>query len=202
MCVSTLSKGHRRDFNPALSRHARLALGLTWSRMLAVRTPVAAMLLAAVTIVWGAPHTGRADTVAAAGATRAGAAPTPTPVPTPTPFAVSIDKDGFHPQGVRISPGQSVTWTNVDTVQHTATAADGSWDTGPIDGGKSVTLQFFDLGHWDYLCGFKPALRATLIVATPSPSPSRTAAPQPQAQLVSKATPMPTPGPTGPQPDE
>lgn len=97
--------------------------------------------------------------------------PSPTPQPTPTPFPVTIDKDGFHPPNIRIAPAMSVTWTNVDTVQHTATAADGTWDTGPIDRGHSATLQFFQVGKWEYVCGFKPMLRAMLTVATPTPAP-------------------------------
>ena len=162
-----------------------MVLGLTESRLLAVKTlPVAAMLLAAAIVVWAASHPGRADAVSTPGADLAKRdatpIPTPTAVPTPTPFVVTIDKDGFHPQGIHIGPGQSVTWTNVDVVQHTATAADGSWDTGPINPGNTATLQFFDVGRWDYLCGFKPALRATLIVATPAPS--KAVSPLPQVQ--------------------
>ncbi|HME81191.1 MAG TPA: cupredoxin domain-containing protein [Candidatus Eremiobacteraceae bacterium] len=120
------------------------------------------------------------QTVAAAtpvpGATASPAAspsPTGTPVPTPTPAAtpvpVTIDKDGFHPAVVRVSPGQSVAWTNADKKPHAATASDGSWDTGQIDPGQSQTLQFFELGKWDYLDGFNPVMHATLIVATPLP---------------------------------
>lgn len=99
--------------------------------------------------------------------------PTPTPVPTPIP--VIVDKDGFHPSTVRVYSGQEVSWTNNDAkTAHTATAADGSWDTGPIEPGHSQLLQFFEPGKWDYLDGFNPLLRAVLIVATPSPAPSGT----------------------------
>lgn len=91
----------------------------------------------------------------------------------PTPVPVSIDKDGFHPSTVRVYSGQEVEWTNNDPrTTHTATAADGSWDTGPIDPGHSQMRQFFEPGRWEYLDGFNPTLHAVLIVATPGPAPS------------------------------
>ena len=121
----------------------------------------------------------------------------PAPLPSATPLAVIVDKDGFHPSSLHLIPGQTVTWTNGDKIQHTATAADGSWDTGPIDPGHSVTLQFLELGRWDYMCGFKPVLRAAIIVAAPTPAP-RTPSPQPtQAPPVVTATPAP-PAPATP----
>jgi hypothetical protein len=84
---------------------------------------------------------------------------------------VVVDKDGFHPSTVRVISGQEIEWTNNDAkTTHTATAADGSWDTGPIEPGKSQVRQFYEPGRWDYLDGFNPVLRAVLIVATPSPT--------------------------------
>jgi plastocyanin len=94
----------------------------------------------------------------------------PTPISSPTPIAATIDKDGFRPLTIRVYAGQFVTWTNADKKPHTATAADGSWDTGQIDPGQSQTLQFFDVGKIDYLDGFNPTVHATLIVL-PGPPP-------------------------------
>lgn len=91
----------------------------------------------------------------------------------PTPVPVLVDKDGFHPPVLRVYSGQEVAWTNKDAkTRHTATAADGSWDTGPVEPGQSQMHQFFEPGKWDYVDGFNPQLRAVLIVATPSPAPS------------------------------
>jgi len=132
--------------------------------------------------------------------------------PTPTPVPVVVDKDGFHPSTVRVTSGQEVEWTNNDAkTTHTATAADGSWDTGPIEPGKSQVRQFFEPGRWDYLDGFNPVLRAVLIVATPSPTGSTAPAPTRSAGTVASArapatssvpitatpTPPPSPAPGG-----
>jgi plastocyanin len=96
--------------------------------------------------------------------TQASPGASPSPTSAPTPIAVTIDKDGFHPLTIRAYGSQFVTWTNLDKKPHTATAADGSWDTGEIDPGQSQTLQFFDVGKSDYLDGFNPLVHATLIV--------------------------------------
>lgn len=85
-------------------------------------------------------------------------------------MAVTIDATGFHPSTIHIYAGQAVVWTNADKTPHTATAADGSWDTGQIDPTRGQALQFFQIGKWDYLDGFNPLLHATLIVI-PGPSP-------------------------------
>ncbi len=123
--------------------------------------------------------------------------PTSTPAPSPTPVLVTIDKTGFHPQSIRVVSGQFVAWTNGDSVQHTATARDGSWDTGPIDPKKTLTLQFFAPGKWDYICGFLPMLEGSLTVVSlsaasqaPSPSPASSNL---RSALATVATPTPIP---------
>jgi plastocyanin len=83
---------------------------------------------------------------------------------------VTIDKYGFHPSSLEIVSGQYVAWTNADTTDHTATANDGSWDTGPIAPGKTISLMFFELRKWDYICGFVPALQGSLTVKSPPPN--------------------------------
>jgi len=148
-----------------------------------------------------------AATPAAGSAMPGGPAAATTPTPTPTPVPVVVDKDGFHPSTVRVISGQEVEWTNNDAkTTHTATAADGSWDTGPIEPGKSQVRQFYEPGRWDYLDGFNPVLRAVLIVATPSPTGvtapgTRSAVPVAAARATGSstvligATPSPAPSP-------
>lgn len=103
----------------------------------------------------------------AASAVQPSSATVNTPVPTPTPIAVTVDKDGFHPATIHVASGQMIAWTNADTKPHTATAADGTWDTGQIDPGRSASLQFFEVGRFEYLDGFNPLMRATLFVTPP-----------------------------------
>jgi plastocyanin len=71
-------------------------------------------------------------------------APAPSPAPAPTPVAraaasggVSIQGFAFHPGSMTVNVGDTVTWTNQDSAQHTATANDGSFDTGTLRRGQS-----------------------------------------------------------------
>jgi plastocyanin len=45
---------------------------------------------------------------------------------------VTIKGYAFHPNPITVPAGATVTWENDDSTQHTATASDGSFDTGTI----------------------------------------------------------------------
>lgn len=77
---------------------------------------------------------------------------------------VHIDGSAFAPDSLIVRPGDEVTWHNHDGFVHTATADNGDWDTGMLDGGQSHSLTFDDSGAWSYHCAFHPSMTATLIV--------------------------------------
>ena len=60
--------------------------------------------------------------------------------------------------------GTEVTWTNSDDATHTATADDGSFDTGDLDKGDSKTVTFDEPGSFTYYCRFHPFMKATVEV--------------------------------------
>ena len=67
--------------------------------------------------------------------------------------------------------GSQVTWINKDTVQHTATADDGSFDTGLIGPGQKATVIVNEAGTIKYLCTIHPWMTGTLTsVSNPSAS--------------------------------
>lgn len=78
----------------------------------------------------------------------------------PTNHQVTIRAFRFEPVSLKVRPGDTVTWTNEDLVPHTATAKDGSWDTGRIDRGKSVSIAVSEDMTADYYCRFHPAMKA------------------------------------------
>jgi plastocyanin len=78
--------------------------------------------------------------------------------------AVTIQGFAFNPASLEISAGTTVTWTNSDAAAHTATADDGSWDTGSIAPGASVSHTFDTPGTYTYHCSFHPTMTATIIV--------------------------------------
>ncbi len=90
--------------------------------------------------------------------------PSPTPTPPPTPNAVVIQGFAFGPSSMTVAKGATVTWKNNDNVAHTATADDGSWDTGSIAPGASKSLTFANAGTFAYHCAVHPMMKATLVV--------------------------------------
>ena len=122
--------------------------------------------IAIVAVISTAAVTGRGDTMASS---------TPTPGPTAAPIAVKIVNFAFSPQKVTISVGGSVVWKNSDDVAHTATASDGSFDSGNLANGQSWTHTFTKAGKYAYICTYHPNMTGTIIVQAPAtPAPAAT----------------------------
>ncbi len=77
---------------------------------------------------------------------------------------VTIRNFSFGPSTITIKVGDSVTWTNSDAVTHTATADDGSWDTGSISKGESKNTTFNTPGTYTYHCTPHPFMKGTVVV--------------------------------------
>jgi len=117
-----------------------------------------------------APATVTANTPAAPPATPASVAAATTPPPAaatavqmvePQPAALSW---GFAPETVTVKVGDSIKWTNAGTLPHTATADDGSFDTGLVDPGQNATVTFNTAGTFSYHCAPHPWMKATVVV--------------------------------------
>lgn len=80
--------------------------------------------------------------------------------------AVQIKNFAFAPTPLTVRVGTTVTWTNDDPTPtiHTATADDGSFDTGNIQPGKSASHTFSTPGTYAYHCAIHNYMRATITV--------------------------------------
>ncbi|MFL5759739.1 MAG: cupredoxin family copper-binding protein [Thermomicrobiales bacterium] len=78
--------------------------------------------------------------------------------------AVTIAGFAFSPSSLTIEAGTTVTWTNQDSATHTATADDGSFDTGNIAQGQSASVTFDTPGTFTYHCAIHPNMTATITV--------------------------------------
>lgn len=78
--------------------------------------------------------------------------------------AVTIRNFAFSPAKITIKAGQSVIWTNEDSVGHSATADDNSWDTGVLPQGQSKSITFAKAGTYTYHCSVHPNMKAEVIV--------------------------------------
>lgn len=92
------------------------------------------------------------------------AAATAKPAEKTTAHTVEITNFAFSPETLEISKGDTVTFINKDEVSHTATADDGSFDTGLLAQKESKTVTFNETGEFGYYCEPHPGMRGTIIV--------------------------------------
>jgi plastocyanin len=98
--------------------------------------------------------------------------PDPSASAATTTMAVSAQSTGeveiadfkYAPETVTVKTGTEVTWTNADEATHTATADDGSFDTGDLDRGDAKAVTFDKAGTFTYYCRFHPFMKATIEV--------------------------------------
>jgi plastocyanin len=77
---------------------------------------------------------------------------------------VTISDFRFAPSSVTVNVGDTVTWTNDGPTPHSATADDGSFDTGVFDAGQSRSQTFDQAGTFAYFCTPHPNMRGTITV--------------------------------------
>lgn len=70
----------------------------------------------------------------------------------------------FAPAEIRIRAGQSVEWVNLDPVEHTATADDGSWGSELLKEGERYVRRFDTPGRYTYHCIPHPQMQGVVIV--------------------------------------
>ena len=81
--------------------------------------------------------------------------------------STTVDMAGicFTQTVVHVSPGQSVTWTNHDEMQHTVTGVGSEWgDYEPIGQGATFSTRFDDAGVFPYFCAFHPGMVGAVVV--------------------------------------
>lgn len=79
--------------------------------------------------------------------------------------AVSVSGNRFQPDAVTVKAGESVTWTFRDPVGHSATADDGSFDSGVKRDGATFTQTFSAAGTFAYHCTIHSAMKGTVTVS-------------------------------------
>src|SRR3954466_10040 len=106
----------------------------------------------------GAPMTGAAIAgMAAAMAMRGGGAPGPT---------VAVPGRFYAPQQLNVLAGQTVTWRNDDTSDHTVTSPDAGFDSGRIGHGGTFSFTFDQPGVYEYACTIHRYMKGTVEVDT------------------------------------
>lgn len=97
----------------------------------------------------------------------------------PNASTITPGSHAFSPNPINVKVGDTVTWTNKDTVEHTVTSGNGASDTnkgkefdsgltGPTAltaTGKTFSHKFSAAGTFPYFCQLHPAMMGKVIVA-------------------------------------
>ncbi len=79
-------------------------------------------------------------------------------------FAIEIKNFAFNPKEMTVPVGTTVTWTNIDSVAHTATSSNGTFNSGNLNPGQGFSYQFEKAGTYDYNCAYHPGMKGTIVV--------------------------------------
>lgn len=77
---------------------------------------------------------------------------------------VAIADFAYSPSSLTVDSGTTVSFPNRDSTSHTASANDGAFDTGTIEGGKSGSVTLEQPGTYRYYCLFHPFMKGTVTV--------------------------------------
>jgi hypothetical protein len=93
-----------------------------------------------------------------------GSAFNPAILPTPPPAPSSLPPNAPAPAPAQSLPvGTIVVWYNNDSVTHTVTARDNSFDSGNLSPGDTYQYTFEQSGELEYYCTIHPSMVGTII---------------------------------------
>jgi nitrite reductase (NO-forming) len=83
----------------------------------------------------------------------------------PDEFAQSENPGDYSANVLEVKVGDTVTWTNDDTMAHTVASADTKFDSGFLNSGQTWTHTFTEPGEFNYACTPHPWMQARVIVS-------------------------------------
>lgn len=96
--------------------------------------------------------------------------PTPTPITnqstpqTPMTHNATIQNFAFSPSSITVKKGDTVTWTNNDSTDHTVTGNNGGPASATIGAGGTYSFKFDSVGTFPYHCSIHSSMTGTVIV--------------------------------------
>ena len=128
------------------------------------------LLAILASLALGLAACGRGDDTSGTGGSAGSGASTGTgaePSGSPAPRAETVEMVdfSFDSPTVTIQVGGKVIWKNQGQAPHTATADDGSFDSGTVQPGKLKSETFKQTGIFDYHCEIHPQMHGTIKVA-------------------------------------
>jgi plastocyanin len=128
------------------------------------------------------------------GSTPSSTSSTPSGSAAPAAGATVVEMldSSFAPAAVTVTQGSTVTWRNVSTPPHTATADNGSFDSGILDEGGSFSQVFNTPGTYSYLCQVHPSMTGSVTVTASAGGAAGAASAAPDATGSETAAPVPS----------
>ena len=77
---------------------------------------------------------------------------------------VTLEHVAFAPAALTVAIGTTVVWSNQDSIPHTVTADDASFDSGRLAGNKSFRQTFSKTGTYAYHCSIHQDMKGTIVV--------------------------------------
>ena len=88
----------------------------------------------------------------------------------PTADKIGISAMGYSPASLTVTPGSTVTWTNMDSAVHTVTTADGVLNSGDIKPAATFTFTFSTAGAFNYYDDHNRSMKGVITVSKASGS--------------------------------
>jgi plastocyanin len=105
---------------------------------------------------------------------------------------VAIADFHFTPGTTTIHVGVTVTWSNSGPSSHTATATNGSFNTGILKKGQSASHTFTQAGTFAYACQIHPFMHGTIVVLASTTSTTQATTTPTTSTTPASTTPTPT----------
>jgi plastocyanin len=77
---------------------------------------------------------------------------------------IEIDYFTFMPDEITVALAATVTWVNLDDVQHTVASMDKTFKSKVLGTGDSFSFTFEKPGTYEYCCSIHPKMQARIIV--------------------------------------
>ena len=77
---------------------------------------------------------------------------------------VKVKNFSFSPVTLRVHPGATITWKNLDGEPHVVVSETGVFRSGALDEGDSFQFTFEKPGTYAFFCSVHPHMRGTIVV--------------------------------------
>jgi plastocyanin len=79
-------------------------------------------------------------------------------------IAVKIDNFTFSPRTIKVSVGDTVTWTNADDIPHTVMSTTSTFKSKAMDTDDKFAFTFTAPGTFAYFCSLHPHMTGSIVV--------------------------------------